>query len=369
MPSQLGLHFWPDFSRVLGLKIDYLSPTIYFTHLTIIFLLLLNAKKIILEIKKTLPFLTIFLTFSIFNVFFSINPILTIYKWLEVFLYLFLFLYIRTRKSFLQNNIIYLYCSLLLILIVQFFQIINQSSLGGLFYWLGERKFDYLSPHLPRYYIFNRDFVRVPSLFSHANSFAGFMFLTLISLKFLKSSLLVKTATVISVTLSGSKNILLFLPLYLLKKISIKKILILCLILTATLVASSQFSYPDYYTISSRLSGVSFSLDIIKNNYLFGTGLGSYLTGLEKVLNGSQITYENLQPVHNIYLLIISELGLLGFSLLLAFILKSKISTKQSLILSVVLLTGLFDHYWLTLVQNKTLITVLLASFPVEYET
>ncbi|MCR4305883.1 MAG: hypothetical protein NUV73_02255, partial [Candidatus Daviesbacteria bacterium] len=30
LPTQLGKHFWPDFSYIYSLKIDYLSPTLYF---------------------------------------------------------------------------------------------------------------------------------------------------------------------------------------------------------------------------------------------------------------------------------------------------------------------------------------------------
>ena len=41
LPSQLGKHFWFDFSQVLGLRIDYLAPTLYLTDVLVIFLLLL----------------------------------------------------------------------------------------------------------------------------------------------------------------------------------------------------------------------------------------------------------------------------------------------------------------------------------------
>jgi len=29
LPVQFGRHFWPEWSYVMGLRIDYLSPTIY----------------------------------------------------------------------------------------------------------------------------------------------------------------------------------------------------------------------------------------------------------------------------------------------------------------------------------------------------
>src|SRR5687768_10565446 len=40
LPTQLGKHFWPDFSFVYSLPIDYLSPTLYFWDLLVILLCL-----------------------------------------------------------------------------------------------------------------------------------------------------------------------------------------------------------------------------------------------------------------------------------------------------------------------------------------
>jgi O-antigen ligase len=50
---------------------------------------------------------------------------------------------------------------------------------------------------------------------------------------------------------------------------------------------------------------------VIENNGFFGTGFGNYFLALEKVKN-DQDTY-SLQPVHNSFLLLRSELGILGF--------------------------------------------------------
>jgi len=369
LPSQLGLHLWPEYSRILGLKIDYLSPTIYLTHLLIVFLLVINNKKISIEIKKHFSLLKIIFILIFVNIYFSINIPLTSLKWIEFSLYFLFFLYLKNRKNLLQKNLKYLYISIFLVFGIQLLQLAGQKSLGGLFYWLGERGFDASTPNLPKYQFIGREFVRTPSLFSHANSLAGFMFLSLLSLRLFNSNFYSKIITLASIIVSGSKNVILFLPLYLIKKTSLKKVLIGSLLITMVLINFSQTLNSSLYTISSRLSGISHSTEVIKNHLIFGTGLGSYLNGLDDNLTGSQITYENLQPVHNIYLLLLSEFGLVGVTLLGITFYFSKISPKQSLILSAVLLTGLFDHYWLTLVQNKMLLTILLASFPVEYET
>src|SRR3990167_9278499 len=44
-PSQLGFHFWPRWSLVNGIKIDYLSPTIYLTDLIFLGLLVISFIK------------------------------------------------------------------------------------------------------------------------------------------------------------------------------------------------------------------------------------------------------------------------------------------------------------------------------------
>src|SRR3989344_9415701 len=36
LPTQLGRHFWPNFSFVSGIRIDYLSPTLYATDIFIL---------------------------------------------------------------------------------------------------------------------------------------------------------------------------------------------------------------------------------------------------------------------------------------------------------------------------------------------
>ena len=195
------------------------------------------------------------------------------------------------------------------------------------------------------------------------------MLLSLISLKFLKGKTSSKIVSLISTLLTGSKNAILFLGLYLIKKIPIKKTILFCILISLLLAFLSPFGSGFGYTISSRLAGISSSVKIIGDHTLFGTGLGAHIVGLGEQLQGSQITYENLQPVHNIFFLLVSEIGLIGLFFLYFLSKQIKISSRQSILLTVALLTGLFDHYWLTLLQNKLLLTILLASFPVEYES
>ena len=40
LPTQLGYHFWPNWSFVFGIRSDYLAPTIYFTDILFFFVLI-----------------------------------------------------------------------------------------------------------------------------------------------------------------------------------------------------------------------------------------------------------------------------------------------------------------------------------------
>ena len=56
IPTQLGKHFWPDWSSVLGIRIDYLSPTLYLVDIVwlvwVMVKTITNYKLIITNWKK-----------------------------------------------------------------------------------------------------------------------------------------------------------------------------------------------------------------------------------------------------------------------------------------------------------------------------
>lgn len=102
---------------------------------------------------------------------------------------------------------------------------------------------------------------------------------------------------------------------------------------------------------------------------IFGIGFGNFLVELPQVLPSRSVYF--LQPVHNIYLLILSETGIIGLILFLWLIWKSigKAISKNErnhfityhLSLITLLLLGLVDHYPLTLQQGQLLLSFLLS--------
>jgi hypothetical protein len=103
LPTQLGLHFWPQWAMVLGRRIDYLSPTIHITDVLIVLILLFWFIELFPRItyhvlsivyrRRALGIFT-FLIFICINIFISSSRPVAIYSWLKVLEFMLLGLYI-----------------------------------------------------------------------------------------------------------------------------------------------------------------------------------------------------------------------------------------------------------------------------------
>ncbi len=112
------------------------------------------------------------------------------------------------------------------------------------------------------------------------------------------------------------------------------------------------------------------AIKMIRKSPLFGIGAGNFVVNLPRYQAGN---FYWMQPVHNILLLAWSEIGILGIVLLIfnlstiggsAFGGQSTIvkltNNKYWWLWVIVGVTGLFDHYWLTLPQNSWLLAIVL---------
>jgi O-antigen ligase len=101
---------------------------------------------------------------------------------------------------------------------------------------------------------------------------------------------------------------------------------------------------------TERLDYFNQAWQLIKNHPFIGVGLGNYTLAVHNEINPNLQSWD-YQPVHNIYLLILAELGIIGLILWLAvvfFIVKKLPITHYPLLLTF-LVIGLFDHYLWTL--------------------
>src|SRR3989339_298874 len=120
----------------------------------------------------------------------------------------------------------------------------------------------------------------------------------------------------------------------------------------------------EIMSVNERMSMYEISKRVIKDNWLFGTGINNYGITAEKEIR-QNAPYYFYQPVHNVFLLIWAEVGIIG---LFAFIflifntiylilqkLRSKdYRKKQSIIYNLSILISvslmfLLDHWWWSL--------------------
>ena len=142
----------------------------------------------------------------------------------------------------------------------------------------------------------------------------------------------------------------------------------LFLILGFLVLALGQILLPQiigsYRFIADRLFLLAPAKTIISRFPIWGVGLGNFIPALGNLLPGSFLLPAKLQPVHNIFLLGLSELGLVGvtFFAVLGQVVRPK-SFKPSIwiLISLIVITGSFDHYWWTLPQNKLILLLVAA--------
>lgn len=418
IPTQLGKHFWFDWSLVLGMRIDYLSPILYLVDLVWIALLISNLPagrqgfKFLISNKKQIfnKKNLIILVFVIVNILVAQNRWIAVYKWVRIGQLVWFGYYVFKNKNLVER---------MLIKIIPWWivgegllaigQIAKGGSLNGIWWWLGERSFDFNTIGIAQMSVANYGIVRAYGTFSHPNSLAGFLLVSLIlwvklkplspsinsgQLPLKKGAVLVKTnfnniywwgvtwLGIIGIILTGSRTI------WILSLISITwllwgnfkniknkgKIFFLITIMLFCVYKIVDFNYP----IGNFLGGwdengwlkrgqLNFaSIEMFKKSPLFGVGAGNFLVNLPDYQKNNQIFW--FQPVHNIGLLLLAEIGILGllifnFYFFIFKTIKKIIKNNDKimlLILGVIFLSGMVDHYWFTLPQNMWLLALVL---------
>jgi hypothetical protein len=251
-----------------------------------------------------------------------------------------------------------------------------------LMWWLGERTFNFNTIGIAQMSVVGNGLIRAYGTFSHPNSLAGFLLVSwILWWKYKNNKVswwIVFWLGLMGIILTGSRTIWLLTGLslvFFVKKffgenknwIKIIISLVLILILAIKII---DFNYP----IANFLSGWDenglikrgqlnlASLEMIKNSPIFGIGTKNFLVNLPNFQNESHFFW--LQPVHNILLLTLSEIGFLGLGILIwglnSLFRNKKLNEEDWLIIGVILISGMVDHYWLTLPQNMWLLTIFL---------
>lgn len=277
------------------------------------------------------------------------------------------------------------------------FQYLNQGSIGGIFYFFGERAFNAQTPGIANASINGQLILRPYATFSHPNVLAGFLLVATLYLFLLfknstKKYLLAGTALgamVLFLTLSRTAIFLWIIyvgflfGIPLVKKyknrFSNRKLLV-GVIAILILVASSYSILQDSIFLQrfslTKLSDESLvqreqlinqSLDMIKKNPVFGVGINNFFNNLN--FSNAQLKTTLVQPVHNIFLLVFSETGVIGFCFFIYLFYKAsksaiskpaqKISKYLLLLMFSIIFLGFFDHYFLTIQQGQILLSII----------
>lgn len=417
LPTQLGKHFWPNFSIVSGIRIDYLSPTLYVTDLLLILLLgsfvlrwvklQVNAhgknqkSKVQFKNKKFLLFIGLTLFFCS-NIIFSSSPILSVYGLLKLGECAFFVFYIsKTIHYTLQLST----SSLLFVISATFesllaiFQYLQQGSLNGIFYFLGERTFTGSTPGIANVSISGALLLRPYGTFPHPNVLAAYLLVAMVLVWnfILKNdkrwmqifgvvSLLVSS---IALLLTFSRVVILLwivCVLFLLGRILFRTIktwrariggLISILLLLAVIsmtpiiheltIRFTQTSLSEESVIE-RTELLTTSMEMVQQHPVLGVGLYNFIPAIASYQKPLPLGLY-LQPVHNIFILVLAETGVIGLALFLWVVIASLIRiTRQGksmkrtylVLICVIVITGMFDHYWITLQQGQLLLATIL---------
>jgi hypothetical protein len=321
-----------------------------------------------IKLKNILIFFVPFLLciFSFFSVFWSQNPAIAFFRSIKLIEYYLLFLYVSfrivpcgTKFSSTWNNIFFvviLNCTFQSL--IGIFQFITQQAIG--LFWLGE---SHISPNVPGVakILFNGHvLIRSYGLFPHPNIFAGFLLISIILCMIYKNSThrpLLFSHTIrfkgfniilgkrnldfiifvqsLALLLTFSKSAIIGLAISLLYIYVPRRtfrtydindrnfrviILSIFILLFMAYLSWSNVNLLLTKSLYERVLYLDVSRGTIMANPLLGIGIGQFVINMPKYVNN--LALWQFQPVHNVFLLIWSELGIIGFGLFIYWLCK-----------------------------------------------
>ena len=384
LPTQLGLHLWPTWAYIEGMRVDYLAPTLTLGDVLLGAVLLYFWKtRRLLTARTPRARRTILLIVSgiVCNVAFSMLPLLTLLKWIKIVIAGWLFVSILNEKNCQRAVVLGLVstsCVQLTLVLQQFF---TQGAIQGGWYWLGERAIYPWMPDIAQLSINGTQFMRPYGTFSHPNAMGGFFLVAHFLLWYIQHkshstgkywSLLCVLGTFTSsllVYISFSKaaigtftliHILLVFrdPAYRWCRLCLVArplmLIVVCLIFLQ--------GQGDLYSVEKRWTLLSHAIQLIPQHLVTGTGLGTSVMTMAGTYFHAIPLY---QPVHQIGVLWFAETGLVGMVVVIYLIriYSNRFDRSWGALapLVAVVLTGLGDHYWLTQSQNIYLLLLVIA--------
>lgn len=345
--TQLGAHWWPPSSFLGGLRVDYLSPTLYFLDILLVLYLIIQPGK--LGASNLKIFLPVLLT----NLLFSASPLATLSWSLHLLLYLaFVF---SVSPTIIHRSSRILLIAMLTQIVLALMQVARGASLQGFWYYLGERFVTVGSPNVAVGSFLGETTLRAYGTFSHPNILAGWLVVSALIVYRLTQS----RRTIFLVTLLATFGILLtqsraaalslfglFIPFKVLSSPRSRALYFAALLCTMYYVLPTTLLTRDLtLSVTDRVSLLGASWHILMSHPFFGAGALSSLALYPSLIPAPS----RLQPDHNSLTLLLSWFGLFGVLAALN-LLKSRVINPKSFLPLLPLL--LLDHYLLTSPQG-----------------
>ena len=395
----------------------YQAMFVYLADILLFLVLVFWLRRLIL--KKTSQSLEgkdylflLFVLLAVVSSAFGFYPALCLSKTLRLFLVFLLYIYLKNNLGFLKVSRIigFVLASGSFQALVATLQFFKQASLG--LHFFGEPVVSPLVLGVAKFSVRGVKFIRPPGLLPHANILAAYLFLSIGALSyfwlrknnskhlglkriflrdiFLSSLVfLLLLSLLLTFSRSGWVVFIFFFSVLSLALVAFRKFkkyhskVLALFLLSLLIILSLSFIFKDFLfvrthfdlkekAISLRLVYQRMSLGLIKSHPIFGVGFSNYLSYLSRnnlwQKYGLKFTYL-FQPVHNIYLLVASELGLVGLLLFLSFLfltlkgsVRKLLASENSLAVLIFFLVelgfliwGLSDHFFFDLAQGSYL--------------
>ena len=161
------------------------------------------------------------------------------------------------------------------------------------------------------------------------------------------------------------------------KKILASTVIFLVLIVGSYLIFQNSFLLQRFSltklsdeSLVERGQLINQSFLMVKSNPVFGVGINNFFNNLS--FSNNQLAISLIQPVHNIFLFIFSETGLIGLCFFVFIFYKAirklfyKSLQKERkyllLLLFAIIFLGFFDHYFLTIQQGQILFSIIIGT-------
>jgi len=384
IPSNLFFKFFVPSGYVNGLLIDYLIPKIYFSECILLVLLSVwsveNFRSIYFSfLKKYAPFFLLFLVLFV-RQFFATKSLPAILDFIRIVEAFGLIFFLIKEKWVLKSRVFFMsWCCVLVfqsLLAITQFQV--QHSVFPSYLFFGETRLAN-QIDIAKNKIGYEEKILPYGTTSHPNILAGFLVIgVLVLLQSFSIGRNRKFYIFLGVTALS------FIALFLAQSISAwlclffgviyikwrphwsqrhQKIYFFCVILF--ILFSPFFLHFLAKTFTSNTSFLrrddlnTSAIHIIERNSLFGVGLQNFTAHIEEYSPTAEAV-RFMQPVHNIFLLWVSETGLIGILLVAVLVLHFR-TNNLIVVLFCLFPIMIFDHYLLT--QETGLLLVSFFSF------